>query len=45
VARQEAEHEAEADIDTTLGVDVYEGLEGGFTSFDQHALMLSTIER
>jgi hypothetical protein len=34
------------DIETTTAeVWVYEGLEGGFVSFDQHALMLSTIER
>jgi hypothetical protein len=30
---------------TTYDAEAREGLEGGFISFDQHALMLSTIER
>jgi hypothetical protein len=40
---QEAEYELEAIELTTAVVGVYEGVEGGFMSFDQHALMLSTI--
>jgi hypothetical protein len=44
-AQQEAEYELEAIETTTAEVEVCEGLEGGFISFDQHALMLSTIER
>jgi hypothetical protein len=42
-AQREAEYELE-DIElTTAGVGAREGLEGGFISFDQHALMLSTM--
>jgi hypothetical protein len=44
-AQQEAEYELEAIEITTAGLHVCEGLEGGFISFDQHALMLSTIDR
>jgi hypothetical protein len=44
-AQQEADHELEAVELTTAAVHVYEGLECGFISFDQHALMLSTIVR
>jgi hypothetical protein len=36
---QEAEYELEAVELTTAHVQVCEGLEGGFISFDQHALM------
>jgi hypothetical protein len=42
-AQQEAEHELEALELTTARVHVCEGLEGGFISFDQHALIASTI--
>jgi hypothetical protein len=42
-AQQEAEYEIEAIELTTAVTHVYEGLEGGFISFDQHALMFSTI--
>jgi hypothetical protein len=42
-AQQEAEGELEAVELTTDPVHVCEGLEGGFISFDQHALMLTTI--
>jgi hypothetical protein len=38
-----AEYELEAVELITAEVGVCEGLEGGFISFDQHALMLSTI--
>jgi hypothetical protein len=44
-AQQEAEYELEAIELTTDVIHEHEGLEGGFISFDQHALMLSTIER
>jgi hypothetical protein len=43
--QQESEYELEAIELTTAEVRVLEGLEGGFISFDQHALMLSTIVR
>jgi hypothetical protein len=42
-AQQEAEYELEAIESITASWHVCEGLEGGFISFDQHALMLSTI--
>jgi hypothetical protein len=42
-AQQEAEYELEAVDLTTPLIHVCGGLEGGFISFDQHALMLSTI--
>jgi hypothetical protein len=44
-AQQEAGCELEAIELTTAALRGYEVLEGGFISFDQHALMLSTIER
>jgi hypothetical protein len=44
-AQQEAEYELEAIELTTAALGACEGLEGGFISFDQHALMLSTIVR
>jgi hypothetical protein len=44
-AQQEAEHELEADVNRAWRVHVYGGVEGGFISFDQHTLMLSTIVR
>jgi hypothetical protein len=44
-AQQEAEHETEAVELTTTVTRVCGGLEGGFMSFDQHALMLSTFVR
>jgi hypothetical protein len=44
-AQQEAAYELEAIELTTAHVHEHEGVEGGFISFDQHALMLSTIER
>jgi hypothetical protein len=44
-ARQEAEYEIEDFETTTASWHMCEGLEGGFISFDQHALMLSTIVR
>jgi hypothetical protein len=50
--QQEAEDELEAIELTTEAielttdvVEVYEGLEGGLISFDQHILKLSTIDR
>jgi hypothetical protein len=42
-AQQEAEDELEAIELTTAHVHVGEGLEGGFTLFDQHTLILTTI--
>jgi hypothetical protein len=42
-AQQEAGYELEAIELITPLTHVCEGLEGGFISFDQHALMLSTI--
>jgi hypothetical protein len=42
-AQQEAEHELEAIELATAAIGGCEGLEGGFISFDQHALMLSII--
>jgi hypothetical protein len=42
---QGAGYELEAIEFTTSAVGGCEGLEGGFITFDQHALMLSTIVR
>jgi hypothetical protein len=42
---QEAGYELEAINLTTAALGHCAGLEGGFISFDEHALMLSTIER
>jgi hypothetical protein len=42
-AQQEAEYELEAIELTTAAPHVCGGVRGGFISFDQHALMLSTI--
>jgi hypothetical protein len=39
-AQQEAEYELEAVELTTARIHGHEGLEGGFISFDLHALML-----
>jgi hypothetical protein len=44
-AQQEAEYELEVIECMTAAVGRSEELEGGFISFDQHALMLSTIDR
>jgi hypothetical protein len=42
-AQQETEYELEAIYLATWTVGVYEGLESGFISFDQHVLLLSTM--